>query len=269
MHENARIIWDILRSNGCTEAGAAGAIGNMEAESGLESCRMQGDFTEGYRASKQYAARIDSGAMSGAAFAHDTSGGGGWGLCQWTFWDRKLNLFDFLKEMGLSIGDLRGQVLFFIKECKERYPQVWAVLSSAEDIGEASDAVLLKFERPADMYNKRAYRTARSRTYYNALAGSVVETAPEEESAEEEEEENSEPKFCPAPIRILKMGMSGNDVRRWQQLLKAAGFDIGRAGADGIFGSATRNAVVSFQRSMRLDADGVVGADTFNAMWRA
>lgn len=74
--------------------------------------------------------------------------------------------------------------------------------------------------------------------------------------------------FTPAPLRILKKGMTGNDVRRWQQLLIAAGFPVGPAGADGEFGSATYAATVSFQKSVREEPDGEVGQKTFTAMWR-
>lgn len=68
-----------------------------------------------------------------------------------------------------------------------------------------------------------------------------------------------------APIsRLLKVGSRGEDVRTLQNQLNALGFSAGKA--DGIFGSATRNAVINFQRSRGLAADGIVGPATVAAI---
>ena len=55
--------------------------------------------------------------------------------------------------------------------------------------------------------------------------------------------------------RILRQGMSGNDVRALQNLLSQAGFSVAVVGR---FGPQTRASVIQFQRSRRLKADGVV-----------
>lgn len=68
-----------------------------------------------------------------------------------------------------------------------------------------------------------------------------------------------------APInRILKLGSRGEDVRMLQNYLNALGFSVGKA--DGIFGPATRNAVINFQRSRGLAVDGIVGPATIAAI---
>ena len=41
---NERLIWDKLISAGLTPAGAAGLMGNLQAESGLSSCNLQDSF---------------------------------------------------------------------------------------------------------------------------------------------------------------------------------------------------------------------------------
>ena len=62
-------------------------------------------------------------------------------------------------------------------------------------------------------------------------------------------------------LRYLRKEMSGEDVRAWQYILKGKGFAVGNA--DGIFGEKTTTATKEYQRSIRIDPDGVVGPDTF------
>lgn len=59
------------------------------------------------------------------------------------------------------------------------------------------------------------------------------------------------------------MGMS---VQQIQQALLKAGYDLGKGGADGIFGPATRKAVRVFQRSLGLPGSGIPGEKTFAAL---
>lgn len=65
---------------------------------------------------------------------------------------------------------------------------------------------------------------------------------------------------------LLRLGASGAEVRALQQALAAAGFNPGSA--DGQFGARTRQAVLQFQASRGLRADGVVGTATWNALRR-
>lgn len=62
----------------------------------------------------------------------------------------------------------------------------------------------------------------------------------------------------------LKEGSTGADVTRLQIQLKAKGFSPGAI--DGNFGLGTEAAVISFQRSEGLVADGVVGPKTAQAL---
>ncbi len=67
--------------------------------------------------------------------------------------------------------------------------------------------------------------------------------------------------------RTLRRGLSGEDVRQLQDLLRSAGFDPGTS--DGDFGPATHDAVVAFQRSQGLEPDGAAGPITIAALTRA
>ena len=64
---------------------------------------------------------------------------------------------------------------------------------------------------------------------------------------------------------MLREGDSGAAVSELQQLLNAKGINIA---VDGIFGSATRAAVVQFQKQSGLAVDGIVGFKTWQALRR-
>jgi peptidoglycan L-alanyl-D-glutamate endopeptidase CwlK len=63
---------------------------------------------------------------------------------------------------------------------------------------------------------------------------------------------------------VLQQGSSGPDVADLQNTLRARGFDPGAS--DGSFGPGTAAAVEAFQRSVKLNDDGVVGPQTAAAL---
>lgn len=66
------------------------------------------------------------------------------------------------------------------------------------------------------------------------------------------------------PGEMLTLGSTGDQVTTIQDALVSLGFDVG--GVDGVFGDATRRAVITFQRDNGLGVDGVVGSETFAAV---
>lgn len=68
---------------------------------------------------------------------------------------------------------------------------------------------------------------------------------------------------------ILRRGSKGINVREYQEKLIELGYDLGRWGADGDFGTDTYNAVVKFQREHGLDIDGEIGPLTAAAIEEA
>jgi len=65
-------------------------------------------------------------------------------------------------------------------------------------------------------------------------------------------------------MATLKSGSSGPDVQDLQRRLQDLGFDPN--GVDGNFGPGTKAAVIAFQQSKGLQADGVVGPATMAAL---
>ena len=62
---------------------------------------------------------------------------------------------------------------------------------------------------------------------------------------------------------LSKIGSRSEEVRNIQQVLKDQGYYNGKI--DGIFGTATKNAVILFQKDYGLVADGIVGENTLKA----
>jgi peptidoglycan hydrolase-like protein with peptidoglycan-binding domain len=63
---------------------------------------------------------------------------------------------------------------------------------------------------------------------------------------------------------VLKQGSTGPDVTALQTRLKELGFDP--HGIDGNFGAGTKAALIAFQQSKGLAADGIAGSETMNAL---
>jgi peptidoglycan hydrolase-like protein with peptidoglycan-binding domain len=69
------------------------------------------------------------------------------------------------------------------------------------------------------------------------------------------------------PLQLLKEGSSGPLVKQLQQRLKDKGLNPGEI--DGVFGLGTKAAVRDFQKANGLEADGMVGQKTWNALGMA
>lgn len=75
----------------------------------------------------------------------------------------------------------------------------------------------------------------------------------------------SAPPVTPAPDGYLKLGSKGSEVSKVQQRLKDLGYDVGTV--DGDFGPKTESAVLAFQATNGLSADGIVGPNTKNVLF--
>ena len=160
-------IWQYFKSKGLNDYGIAGLMGNLYAESGLRPTNLQNTYEKKLGlADEEYTAAVDSGTYTN--FVKDSAG---YGLAQWTYWSRKQRLIDFAKQQKKSIGDLDMQLDFLYKELSENYKTVLKTLCSATSVLEASNSVLLNFERPADqsvtVQNRRA---GFGNTYYDKYA---------------------------------------------------------------------------------------------------
>ena len=151
-----KTIWEYLKAQGMTDAGVAGLMGNLYAESGLRPNNLQNSY-EGKlgMADAEYTEMVDRGTY--ANFGNDRAG---YGLAQWTYPSRKAALLACAKAARKSIGDLEMQLGFLMQELSTGYKTVLNVLRTTVSVREASDIVLLQFERPADQSEARQKQRA-------------------------------------------------------------------------------------------------------------
>lgn len=239
-------MWDYFLKSGMTECGVAGLMGNLNAESALYPTNLQNSYEKSLGMSDaEYTAAVDAGRYTN--FVNDSAG---YGLAQWTYWSLKRDMLAYHQKKGKSIGDGETQMEFLVHQLSTQYIAVWRILTSAKTVREASDAVLLKFERPADQSEAvQKKRADFGQNYYNKFALKTQSPKVEETT----QTIQSKPTLC--------NGDEGEAVRKLQTNLKRLGFDC--KGIDGDFGANTQSAVYGFQRERNLDPDGICGPKTW------
>lgn len=126
----------------------AGIMANLKAESAMNPGNLQNSFEKKLgMTDAQYVTAVDAGTYSRRDFIND---GAGFGLAQWTYWSRKQMLYDYMKDKGLSISSLGGQMDFLKWEIEYGYVQVFKDLKACRSVREATEIVLKKYEKPAD-----------------------------------------------------------------------------------------------------------------------
>jgi hypothetical protein len=167
-------IWTYLKAHtSLPDEAIAGIMGNFEAESNNEACRLQGDFTSDRRTSKTYAQNVNNYMTSDYSFAHDAKG---WGLAQWTYWSRKENLLKTCRSYGVGIDDEDAQLAFFLAEMQMEYTSVWNSLLNCHSVYDAAGLVCTGYEKPA--VNNIAARADYGNTIYKQFHGKDLEPEP-------------------------------------------------------------------------------------------
>lgn len=142
---NEEKIWNYLKSKGLSDYGVAGLMGNLYAESGLRPNNLQNTYEGKFgMADAEYTELVDKGRYTN--FVRDSAG---YGLAQWTYWSRKEALLAYAKASKKSIGDLEMQLDFLLKELSSY--GLLGRLKTVSTVLEASNIVLLEFEKPASM----------------------------------------------------------------------------------------------------------------------
>ena len=135
---NENIVWDYLLDAGYSKVQAAGIIGNMWQESGVNPSRHE-------------------------------SNGIGFGLVQWSF-GRRQQLEAYAASKGKSASDIYVQLEFLVKELKEGkqfYGTYAEQFANPYSVDQATEAFCWGFERPHKNYANMANRKAKAwEAYY-------------------------------------------------------------------------------------------------------
>ena len=136
---NEKAIWNFIYGKTGNPYGTAALMGNLMAESSLNPAN-----TTGAKAgAATYVTDADSGKID---FVHDKVA---FGLFQWCYWSRKQGLYDYAKSKGVSVADLTMQLEYMWNELQS-YKTVLNAVKTATNIREASDIVMLKYEKPGN-----------------------------------------------------------------------------------------------------------------------
>ena len=176
-------IWAFLTAQGLNDYAAAGIMGNLYAESGLKPNNLENSYEKKLgHTDASYTKAVDDGTYAKDQFVGDKAG---YGLAQWTYHTRKQALYEYTKTTGRSIADLSMQLEFMWREM-QGYAKMMAAQKSAKSVREASNAMLLEYERPAGM-NEQATQDKRAgygQKYYDKYAGkTIVPEKPKEDDS--------------------------------------------------------------------------------------
>lgn len=238
-----RTLYEYFKSQGMNDYGVCGLLANIQKESGFKANNLQNTGNKKLNMTdEQYTRAVDNGTYTRDEFCKD---GNGYGLAQHTYFSRKAALYTFMKLSKVSIGDEAKQAEFIVKEMKTSYKGVWNTLCNAKSVKEASDKVMLEYEKPADQSAAaRAERAGYGQAIYNEFCVPKITAT--------------------VKVVVVKKGCTGEPIRALQGILNAKGFNCG--GIDGDFGNNTDKAVRAFQKAKGLAVDGVVGGNTWNCL---
>jgi hypothetical protein len=154
-----RVMQLLVRRYGYPVNGAAGLVGNLIAESGVQPNRIEGSHTATPMRAPDFAGRMRDWTpdeVRDRSYSRRTGPRHpGIGIAQWTSPDRRRGLFQHRRLGSAILSDLDAQVDYLVTELRGPYRQVDATLRSpGVSLEQASDAVLLRFERPAAVLNR-------------------------------------------------------------------------------------------------------------------
>ncbi|MDE5909132.1 MAG: LysM peptidoglycan-binding domain-containing protein [Lachnospiraceae bacterium] len=151
----------------------------------------------------------------------------------------------------------------YLNRIRQNYPAIPAITDETGVFGDSTKAAVTKFQ---SIFNLTPDGIVGSSTWYK-ISNLYTAVA---RLGELNSEGNTLGIGTVPPDALLRQGTSGQNVITLQYLLNVASEyypGIPAPAQDGIFGDGTRQAVIAFQRAMDLNADGIVGPLTWQALY--
>lgn len=139
--ENAEKIYNFFIGKGLSPMQAAGFMGNLQAESGMNPKRVQNTRTP-----------------DGDSDTMKIDGRTGYGLAQWTSQGRQQNLHNYAVQHGKTDGDLATQLDFLWQELTTSYVTIYNSLKQSSTLEDATFLILTQYERPANIEGNKPVR---------------------------------------------------------------------------------------------------------------
>lgn len=176
------------------------------------------------------------------------------------------------KEPALGMGDRGSDV----KELQKLLiSKGYSCGSSGADgiFGSGTKSAVIKFQKAngltADgLAGKRTMEKLRSVSFFYKNWVSRLQTECNKQGFSNQKVDGIAGKNTLAGCPTIKSGAKGGITKLLQERLISFGYSCGSLGADGLFGSETKNAVIKFQKAKGLSADGIVGRNTWRELLR-
>lgn len=170
------------------------------------------------------------------------------------------NLMDYYRDRGQIVtGNYKPGDIVFFNFSGGSYPKHVGIVERVKD----SNTVVTIEGNTSNTNNTNGDGVMRKE---RSLKDIICAGRPLYEGEYQSDVEETEEVTVTVELKMLSKGSKGEQVKVLQQILIANGYDCGKHGADGDFGSSTRAAVRDFQRGEGLIADGIVGKDTWSKL---
>lgn len=184
VNERVQYIYNECRKVGITHHGACGLLGNLQGEnSQFDPMSLETLYANRFKLTdEEYTRRADAGekVYNDKTFVFDSAG---YGIAQWTWWDRKRDLRDFAHKMGKSVGDFTAQVAYMFHEMQTRYKKTWEILTATDDYREAVKICVTEYEKPADTARAISKRTVYAKAFLDQMPDTQAKTEEKTETA--------------------------------------------------------------------------------------
>ena len=171
-------LYQLLLSFYNNPAGVSAMLGNIWKESWST---FDGRIVQGYQESdldgfcQTYVDEVNNGTISRYDFCHNGPNGGGFGLCQWTFFTRKEGLYDYnIAGLYNDISNYVMQMYWMDIELNEStyQPSLNAILTADENtIDSVTATIMNNYFRPNAQYADLTGRQQNAREVYNHCSG--------------------------------------------------------------------------------------------------